>query len=220
MVDIPPAGGGKFMFWIMMIAIVAGTYYVVQWGKKKAEQQAREEAEQERQGRPIQPPAQSPATQLTPPPPAMPFDLSKGRVTAQLTAQIGRWTESDATAALGAPTKPRPPKPSGEHIDDYAYVDSAGVAHTVALAFNRGRLTALTAYTQGLSFEEVRQALGEPIPHPEAAALEAAQVDPAYDYGSMWVFVDKTGGVRFFSIRNASAAASFLSGASWTTRVP
>jgi hypothetical protein len=208
------------MFWLVIIAMIAGTYYIVQWGKKKAAQQGREDAEREMQPRAAQPAAQFPPAPLPPPPPAAPFDLSKGRVTAQLATQIGRWSESDATAALGAPTKPRPPKPSGEHIDDYAYVDSAGVPHNVALAFNRGRLIAVTAYMQGLSFQEVKQTLGEPIPHPEAAALQAAMVDPAYDYGSMWVFVDKTDGVRFFSIRNASAAAAFLSGASWTTRVP
>jgi hypothetical protein len=208
------------MFWIVIIAMIAGTYYVVKWGKKKAEQQAEADAARETQGRQIQ------ASQVQPPaPPAaalppLPFDLSKGHVTAQLAGEIGRWSESDATNALGAPTNPRPPKPSGEHIDDYAYVDSAGASQRVALAFNRGRLTAVTAYMQGLSFAEVKQTLGEPIPHPEAAGLEIEQTDPAYDYGSMWVFVDKTGGVRFFSIRNAAAAAHFYSGASWTTRVP
>ena len=40
---------------------------------------------------------------------SLPFDLSKGHVTAQLAGEIGRWSESDATNALGAPTNPRPP---------------------------------------------------------------------------------------------------------------
>ena len=40
------------MFWLVIIAIIAGTYYFVQWGKKKAEQQAQEEAKQEMRERP------------------------------------------------------------------------------------------------------------------------------------------------------------------------
>ena len=216
------------MFWLVIIAMIAGTYYIVQWAKKKAEQQGQSDAEQEMQAqrqqaqqRPIQPPAQPAAAPLPP----LPFDLSKGHVTAQLAGEIGRWSESDATNALGAPTNPRPPKPSGEHNDDYAYVDSGGQPHKVMLTFNGGRLTGLTAYAEeGLSFEEVKQALGAPISHPDLDALEATIADPnaqkGHDYGAMWVWVDKTGGVKRFIIQNASAAAHFYSGASWTTRVP
>src|ERR1700722_10788818 len=98
------------MFWLVIILMVAGTYYVVKWGKKKVEQQGREAAEREAQARrPSQPRAQSPAAPLPPPPPATPFDLTKVRVTAQLAGQIGRWSETDATSAFGAPTKSRPP---------------------------------------------------------------------------------------------------------------
>src|SRR5579864_1231727 len=115
------------MFWLVIILIVAGTYYFVQWAKKKKEQQNREEEQREAQARPVQPPAQPPAAPLPP----LPFDLSKGHITAQLAGEIGRWNESNATNALGAPTKLRPPKPNGDHQDDYAYVDSAGQSHTV-----------------------------------------------------------------------------------------
>ncbi|HWY60031.1 MAG TPA: hypothetical protein VNZ03_36550, partial [Terriglobales bacterium] len=163
------------MFWLVIIAIIAGTYYVVKWGKKKAEQQAQEDARQEMQERPIQPPA----AQLPPRLPPLPFDLTKGRVTAQLTQEIGRWSESDAANALGAPTKARQARQSdGYHQDDYAYVDSAGVTHTVALFFNQGRLSGIAAYPQGLNFEEVKQTIGEPIPHPEWAQFEATMADP------------------------------------------
>jgi hypothetical protein len=209
------------MFWLVIIGMVAGTYYVVQWGKKKAEQQAGQEAERETQGRPIQAPAPSPAAPLPAALPALPFDLSKGHVTAQLAQEIGRWSEGDATAALGVPTKTRPPRQSdGYHQDDYAYVDSAGVTQTVALFFNQGRLATIAAYPQNLNFGEVRQSLGEPIAHPEMAHLDALDPNPAYDYGNMWVHCDPSGVVRHFAIKNASAAAAFLSGASWTTRVP
>jgi hypothetical protein len=209
------------MFWLVIILIVAGTYYFVQWAKKKKEQQDREEEQREAQARPIQPPAPPPAAPLPP----LPFDLSKGHVTAQLAGEIGRWTESNATIALGAPTKPRPPKPNGDHQDDYAYVDSAGQSHTVMLTFSGGRLTGVSAYPpQGISFEEVKQALGEPIRHPDFDAMEATIADPnapkGHDYGNMWVWVDKTGAVNRFTISNASAAAHFYSGASWTTNVP
>jgi hypothetical protein len=212
------------MFWLVIIAMIAGTYYIVQWGKKKAAQQGREDAEREMQARPIQPAAPFTSTSLPPLPPplpAVPFDLSKGRVTAQLIQEIGRWSESDAANALGVPTKARQPRQGdGYHQDDYAYVDSAGVTHTVALFFTQGRLSSIAAYPQGLNFVEVRQSLGEPIPHPDMAHLDALDPNPAYDYGNMWVHCDPSGGVRLFAVKNASAAAAFLSGASWTTRVP
>jgi len=210
------------MFWLVIILMAVGTYYVMKWGKKKAEQQGREAAEREAQARPSQPPAQLPATPLPPPPPAAPFDLTKGHVTAQLAGQIGRWSESDATNALGVPTKSRPPRPDGGHQDDYAYVDSAGLTHKLVLTFNGGRLSGIAAYPQGprLSFEEVKQALGEPILHPEMDELEKDMDPKGYDYRNMFVWVDKTGSVTFFTINHASAAASFLSGASWTTRLP
>ncbi len=207
------------MFWLAIIAMIAGTYYFFQWGKKKAAQQRREEEEQEMRERA----AQTPAAPVRPRLPPLPFDLSKGRVTAQIATEIGRWSEADANAALGAPTKPRPVQQSGVHQDDYAYVDSAGVSQNVMLSFKNGQLTSFAAYpTGGLRFEEVKQTIGEPIPHPEWAQFEATMKDPnkSHDYGTMAVWEDPTGAVKSFGIKDASAAAFFLSGASWTTRVP
>ena len=63
--------------------------------------------------------------------------------------------------------------------DDYAYVDSAGVSQKVVLSFKNGQLTGLAAYpTAGLRFEEVKQTIGEPIPHPEWAEIQAEIADP------------------------------------------
>jgi hypothetical protein len=163
------------MFWLLMIAIIAGTYYFFQWGKKKAEQQRREEAEQEMRERAA---VQPPAAPSRPPLPPLPFDLSKGRVTAQIATEIGRWSEADATAALGAPTTARPLQQSGVHQDDYAYVDSAGVSQKVSLFFKNGQLTFAAYPTGALRFEEVKQTIGEPIPHPEWAQFEATMKDP------------------------------------------
>ena len=162
--------GEDFMFWLVIIAIIAGTYYVVQWGKKKAEQQGQRTPNRKCRS------VRSSLRRLHRRPrlPPLPFDLSKGRVTAQIATQIGRWSEADATAALGAPTTPRPPQQSGAHQDDYAYVDSAGVSQKVVLFFKNGQLTTFTAYPTGaLRFEEVKQTIGEPIPHPEWAEFEA-----------------------------------------------
>jgi len=55
------------MFWLLMIAIIAGTYYFVKWGKKKAEQQGREAAERETQALQSQPPAQLTGDSAAPP---------------------------------------------------------------------------------------------------------------------------------------------------------
>jgi hypothetical protein len=130
------------MFWFVIL-VVAGTYYVVQWGKKKAAEQGQAQAQAQEQlqgqpqvremlGRPAQMPVQSAPAHLSTPPPVVPLDLIRGNVTTQLTperetAQVNENVRR-VLSALSDPTPVAPPRT--DETTDYgkmlAFISSLG----------------------------------------------------------------------------------------------